>query len=584
MPPTAGSLPPNALLQPAAVRHLPVVREVLDRLGITSTLNRLFPKDGRMGVSDADCISLMILNILHGRVALYKMNEWLAGTDVEVVLGQDCPPDAFYDDRLAGTLDRVARHGIDDVLSEVVVGYLRSDACPTEYQAHTDFTTVTLYGAYQVEPRFGAPRPDYGHSKDHRPDLKQLVYGMTLQGAVGVPMCVSFLDGNTADQKANRFHIEQLAGLLPPEHDVTLVHDCKLFDPDSIGHVLDADFHFLTLVPRSYALRRELVEQAVAEHTPLPELVRDPGRTRRHPDHVYRGWSTTRPFSIRGPDTGEQTRDLRFLVVESSQLALAFETGLQDMLDRDRVRYEKVIGKLARRTFECDKDAEAAVSGLPTPRYHQALVAVVEEAQTLPRPRRGRPRKGEAAPTATVYRVKLVSMEVDEQLVDQARLHARHFLLATDHLDEQAWPDTRILAEYRHQHIIEGNTGFRWLKGPAAVAPMFLKTPHRIAALGLVFILALMVRNSIQWTLRSQLRETDHTLPNMNDQPTQQPTTESAFRLFAHVAVVLVVDGDIVVRRIIHGVTNHVREVLALLNMPVEVLTRPRKKQVWASP
>jgi len=70
----------------------------------------------------------------------------------------------------------------------------------------------------------------------------------------------------------------------------------------------------------------------------------------------------------------------------------------------------------------------------------------------------------------------------------------------------------------------------------------------------------------------------------MNDQPTQQPTTESAFRLFAHVAVVLVVDGDIVVRRIIHGVTNYVREVLALLNMPVEVLTRPRKKQVWASP
>ena len=92
------------------------------------------------------------------------------------------------------------------------------------------------------------------------------------------------------------------------------------------------------------------------------------------------------------------------------------------------------------------------------------------------------------------------------------------------------------------------------------------------------------IQDYIQWTLRSQLRETDQTLPNMNDQPTQQPTTESAFRLFAHVAVVLVVDGDIVVRRIIHGVTNHVREVLALLNMPVEVLTRPRKKQVWASP
>jgi len=289
------------------------------------------------------------------------------------------------------------------------------------------------------------------------------------------------------------------------------------------------------------------------------------------------------PFSIRGPDTGEETRDLRFLVVESSQLALAFEASLQDKLQRDRAKYEKTVAKLARRTFECHKDAEAAVARLPRPSFHQADVTLVEEIQTLPRPRRGRPRKGEAAPTATVYRAKLVSMEVDEQLVDHARLHARHFLLATDHLDAEAWPDTRILEEYRHQHIIEGHTGFRWLKGPAAVAPMFLKTPHRIAALGLVFILALVVRNYIQWSLRSRLREKDQTLPNMNDQPTQQPTTEAAFRLFAHVAVVLVVDGDRVVRRIIDGVTTHVRHVLALLDMTVEVLTRPRKKQVWAS-
>jgi len=581
MPPTAGSLPPNAQLQPAAVRHLPVVREVVERLGIHSTIGRMFPQDGRMQVSDADCVTLMILNILHGRVALYKMNEWLASTDVDVVLGKDCPPESFYDDRLAGTLDRLAKYGIDDVLSEVVVGYLRSDACPSEYTAHTDMTTFKLYGAFDVEPKFDAPRPNYGHSKDHRPDLKQLVYGMTLQGAVGVPMCVSMFDGNTPDQAANRFHIEQLAGLLPPEHDVTLVHDCKLFDPDSIGHVLDAAFHFLTLVPRSYALRRKLVEQAVAQHAPLPELVRDPGRTQKDPDHVYRGWSTTRPFLVRGPDTGEQTPTLRFLVVESSQLALAFEAGLQNKLDRDRLKYEKAVGKLARRAFKCDKDAKETLARLTAPRYHQAELVVVQETRILKRARCGRPRKGEVAPTASVYRVKLVSMQVDEQRVAHARLHARHFVLATDHLDTEAWPDKRILEEYRHQHIIEGHTGFRWLKGPAAIAPIFLKTPHRIAALGLVFILALMVRNYIQWTLRTRLQETNTTLPNMNNQPNQKPTTESAFRLFAHVAVILVIEGDQVVRRIIHGVTDHVRHVLALLDMTVEVLTRPRRKQVW---
>jgi hypothetical protein len=38
----------------------------------------------------------------------------------------------------------------------------------------------------------------------------------------------------------------------------------------------------------------------------------------------------------------------------------------------------------------------------------------------------------------------------------------------------------------------------RWLKGPAAVAPVFLETPTRRRALGLVLVLALMVRNFVR--------------------------------------------------------------------------------------
>lgn len=112
---------------------------------------------------------------------------------------------------------------------------------------------------------------------------------------------------------------------------------------------------------------------------------------------------------------------------------------------------------------------------------------------------------------------------------------------------------------------------------------MFLKTPHRIAALCLVFILALMVRNYIQWMLRSKLAEHGDVLPNMNDQPTQRPTTESAFRLFTNVSVILVTVGDTVVRRILHGTTEHTRKVLEMLEMPADLLTRPRRKPICPS-
>jgi transposase len=564
------------------LRHLPIVSEAIDRLGIHQTIDRLFPQDGRMQVSDAHCADLMIHNILQGRVALYKMDEWLAGTDVEVVLGPGCPPEAFYDDRLASTLDRLFAYGIDDVLTEVVTGYLRSSHCPEEYRVHTDTTSISLEGAYETPPKPGAPRPAHGHSKDMRPDLKQLIYGMSLQGPMGVPLVVSMLDGNTSDQAVNRLHIDRLAGLLPPEHDITLVHDCKLFDPVTLGLVVDSAFHFVTLVPRSYNLCQDLVEWATTAQAELAELARDEGRTSSDPDHVYRGLSRTAPFEVEGPDTGKQTVALRFLVVESSQLAAAFDAGLDEALAKDRAAAELAVRKLAKAGFGCEQDATDAVSRLRGSKFHAATLRIRVDVQTLRRPRRGRPRAGEAPPTRTVYRPELLSLQVDPALVEHARRHARCFVLATDHVDAERWPDTRILAEYRHQHLVEGHTGFRWLKGPAKVAPMFLKTSSRIAALGVVFILALMVRNYVQWALRQQLEQRDEALPNMNNQPTKTPTTESAFRLFTPVSVILVEVGGRVVQRLLHGFNEHAKHVLDLLNVPLAVYVQPRLRAAAA--
>jgi transposase len=274
--------------------------------------------------------------------------------------------------------------------------------------------------------------------------------------------------------------------------------------------------------------------------------------------------------------------ELRFLAVESSTLAESFEAGLASRLASDRKRCETAMKKLGARQFECEGDAASALQQvLDERRLHRVTADVVPEVLTLPR-RRGRPRLGEAPPTKLIYRVVLRSVEVDADAVEHARCHARFFVLATDHLDRQLWPDSRILAEYRHQYAIEGHTGFRWLKGPAAIAPMFLKTPRRIAALGLVFVLALMVRNWIQFTLRRKLAEADDTIPNMNNQPTTKPTTEVAFWHFLTVSTVLVVVDGRVVQRVLGGMNEHTEKILRLLGIPASVFTTPRKNPALA--
>lgn len=579
-------------LLPKPVGHLPLIRAVIEQLHIPAILDEMLPTDARCRVSDAECVTVMILNILEGRVALYDMQRWLARTDVELLLGVGCEADAFNDARLASCLDHIADGGTEALLSRVVQAYVRSDDAPSAYSVHQDTTSVSLYGAY--EGAVGRALPAHGYSKDHRPDLKQLVFGLSLHGAAGIPLACTMFSGNTSDSYANRWQLDALADLLPEEDEVTLVGDCKLVDGQTLGQLQMQGFHFVSLVPKTFGVRPALVEEVRALTESMPELARAPGRTKSDPARVYRGKSFDRPFTIGfdgagGPTDGNGKRDvtLRFLVVESTQLEEQENEALERRLSKDRDAYDARLAIASKRAYACETDAQHALDKVVAKlQYHIAHVDIVPEVVTVKRPRRGRPRTGEDTPTAAVYRlVEREPLSQRDDAVATLRFHARHFVLITDHLDRVAWSDERILAEYRHQHLIEGSTGFRWLKNAAAVAPVFLHTPRRIAALGVVFMLALMVRNYIQFELRRRLAETDETIPDRLEKPTQKPTTETAFIPFATVTVVHVTLNGTPLGRRRTPLPEAARTVLRMLGIDEGVFLKPpiRKFQPVAS-
>ncbi len=602
-------------LTSGTLRHLPLVREAIDKLGIAEVIGGLLPRKPRMVVSDAECVTLMILNVLHGRVALYHMADWLAGTDAAVLLGPDCPLDAISDTRLAETLDRIFELGTDEVLSAVVERYLASGLSPSAYAVHQDTTTIKLYGAYGLSEQSGAeeaqagggeaeveadgapdsagpgqgsrdeqpvpPVPRRGYSKDHRPDLLQLVYGLSVQGAIGIPLCVSILDGNTSDPVANRFHIDRLSGLLPPMDEVTLVADCKLCDAATLGQVLDANFHFVTLVPRTFTVREALVEQVRLADDELPVLATASQRRQSDPERHYRGRSFQQTFSVHDSKTDQRVeRSMRFLVVDSPGLAEREEGAILSKVDKERQRIDAAGKRLLKQDFACKDDAERAVGqALPdTFDFHDATAQVEEVQLPEKRERAGRPRKGEEAPTRRAWKVVSIDVRAREDVIARARFHARHFVLITDHLDVEAWPDARILSTYREQHIVEGHTGFRWLKGPAAVAPAFIKTRRRIAALGLFLIVALMVRNYFEWAVRSAMAKADVALPNLNNQPTKRPSAENVFYYFRDLRVARILVGNRVLHTELQGMRPEGEAVLRLLGWSVEIFTRMREK------
>ena len=562
----------------AHLGHFPLIRGLITKLGIDAVLGEVLPPDPRNRVSDADCVAAMILNVLSGRCALYAMPEFLAQLDTDVVLGTSCPAEAFNDARLASCLDHLFDAGTDYVYTRIVGHYLSASQGSQSYSALMDTTSLSLQGAYDVIPAEGAPTPRRGFSKDHRPDLKQLIYGLSLHGAVGIPLTASTLDGNTSDKAANRWNIEALAEVLPSEHEVTLVGDSKLVDAELLGQLIDEGFHFVSLIPKTYAVRHELVEQVRQQGTELPELARSPGRTKADPDEIYRGRSFRRALSVVDPhDKTKSDQEMTMLVVRSSSQARKFDNALDKRLVKEEVAFMNAVKRANKRHLRCREDAETArVQALSHLKLQLCDLQIEQIEVEDKRARAGRPRAGAPPPSHTEYRLVYDQLACNDDAIDKAAFHAAHYVLVTDRDD---WDDARILQEYRHQHQIEGHCGFRWLKNVALVAPIFLKTPHRIAALGLVFLLALMVRNYLQFELRRQLEAEDRTVRGRKQRVrTQRPTAETALLNFMGLSSGLWYDDDRLVKRRVEALKPDALTVLELLGIPPEIFHIPYEK------
>jgi transposase len=94
------------------------------------------------------------------------------------------------------------------------------------------------------------------------------------------------------------------------------------------------------------------------------------------------------------------------------------------------------------------------------------------------------------------------------------------------------------LREYKAQQGVE--RGFRFLKDPLFfTSSVFLKSPKRIAALGMIMALCLLVYNLGQRQLRQALAQQEETIPNQLGQPTATPTLRWVFQCFMAVHLVV---------------------------------------------
>ena len=114
--------------------------------------------------------------------------------------------------------------------------------------------------------------------------------------------------------------------------------------------------------------------------------------------------------------------------------------------------------------------------------------------------------------------------------------------------------DTDILRAYQDQNTTV-EPGFRWIKNPAVITPVWLEKPERMAALAMLTVIGWLVYSLIQRHVRLSLPTHDQQLPG-NKGLTAIPTAAVVLTLFAQVALIQLVIGDQEVGQI-YGVQPH---------------------------
>lgn len=177
------------------VGHLPIVKQFAKQINLVDTINTMVAS--QMQLPPGQAVLAMVLDTLSGRTPLYRLKEFFHEKDTELLLGSEVAPELFCDYNLGRVLDKIFDTGTQAIFSQLSQNAVQRFGIDSR-KVHFDTTSISVYGDYTLtEEPF---KITYGHSKDHRPDLKQMVVGAVINDK-GCPICCAMWPGNTTDVK-----------------------------------------------------------------------------------------------------------------------------------------------------------------------------------------------------------------------------------------------------------------------------------------------------------------------------------------------------------------------------------------------
>src|SRR5688500_8593372 len=441
------------------VDDLPLLLAQMERMGLAALLDTHFPTHGNwQGLGFGRVATIWLSSILsRGDHRLVHVEPWVAQRQFTLshLSGEAVRAHEFSDDRLEIVLrllsDDKRWAAFEAALNPHLV---RVYDLRTE-RVHVDSTSASAYTSVSEEGLF-----QFGHSKDHRPDLPQVKIMQAVLDPLGMPLATDVVSGERADDPLYIPCIERVQQSLG-RSGLLFVGDCKMAAQDTRAFMALAGDYYLCPLPQVQLDEGEFdeaLERVYSGEQALSEVFRE--QEQGDPVLMAQGYEYNRPMNVSVEDPEREWTERR-LVVRSVRHAESAQAALQARVAKAREQVEALNQRgRGRKRFEDVDTLRQAVNAIVQRHRVEDFLWLRYDQQTTTRSVRAyqdRPASVKEESQATV------EVRVDEEALELAARRLGWRLDSTNQPVEQLSLEQAVLA-YRSEYLVESSLGR--LKGP----------------------------------------------------------------------------------------------------------------------
>jgi transposase len=553
------------------VDDIPVLLAQGKKIGVPELLDRHFVPHGNwQGISLGWTSMVWLGHILSkGDHRLNQVEPWAGKRlhTLEISTGQAVRALEWSDDRLGIVLDELADaekwQAFETDLNRRT--FRVYDLKPL--RVRVDSTTVSGYWTVTEEGLF-----QFGHSKDHRPDLPQLKVMLSALDPLGMPVATQVVSGERADDKLYMPAIQQVSASLD-EHGLLYVGDCKMAALGTRAFLQNSGDYYLcplSEIQISAETLKSYLQPVWSGKQALAPVQRENAEGQQ--EQIAEGYEQTVTLNAE-VDGKTITWTERRLIVHSFQQARASEEALRTRLAKAQAELLLLNEhKQGKKQIEDSASMQAVAEKVLKHLRVQGLLKLKISEQHQERHIRA---YGERPARTEIERGVTLQAEIDELALQEAVGWFGWRVYATNQ-PQDILPLEKTVLAYREEYLVE--RGFGRLKGkPLSLSPMYLQSDGRATGLVRLLSIGLRILTLIEHRVRQRLAELQEKLPGLYagnpKRATNRPTAELMLEAFKGIYLSVVTLSEQVLCHVT-PLSDVQEKILSLLDFPVDIYTQ----------